>query len=107
MKDNKKPKDEIAAERINILLREADRVSNKNDMLAKRYVTLARKISMKTKTKIPKKLKRKYCKHCHSYFKQGINCRVRINNNMVLYYCFDCKQYTRIPFIKEKSSASS
>lgn len=102
----KKKQKSIAKERIEILFKEADNVFKKYPGLANRYVEMARKIAMKTKLKMPKKFKRRYCRNCHSYFKHGVNCRVRVNNSMVLCYCFNCKKYTRIPFKKEKSSAS-
>lgn len=94
----------IAKERMKILFREADKAFDKNPSLANRYVELARKIAMRTKTRMPKRFRRKFCKHCHSYFKHGKNCRVRTSKNNVIYYCSSCNQYTRIPFVKEKKN---
>jgi len=87
----------IALTRIKKLFEEADDVFFKNKKLANRYVTLARKISMKSNLKMPKELKRKFCKHCYSYLKPGVNSRIRINRGKVIIYCLNCKKYTRIP----------
>ncbi|MBS3108402.1 ribonuclease P [Candidatus Woesearchaeota archaeon] len=100
--ENKAKQTRIANERIEILFSEADEIFKKNPKLANRYVELARKIAMKIKLRMPRKFKRKYCKHCYSYLKHGVNCQTRINKKIVLTYCFNCKKYTRIPFWKKK-----
>ena len=92
---------EIAKERIKILFEQADDVFAKNKPLANRYVTLARKIAMKVKLKIPKELKRKFCKHCYKYLKNGVNSRVRTRGGKVIISCFECKKFTRIPVRRE------
>lgn len=90
---------EIAIERIRILFKQAEEVfPNKN--LANRYVTLARKIAMKVKVRIPKQLKRRFCKHCYKYLQPGVNSRVRTQRGKVIISCFECKKFTRIPIKK-------
>lgn len=86
---------QIALTRIKKLFKESEQVFDKNPTLADRYVHLARKISMKTKTKIPKLLKRKFCKHCYSYLKPGKNLRVRTKDKKIIYSCLICKKYAR------------
>ncbi len=102
MKNNysKKPSElkEIAMKRVKKLFEEADSVFTEDSELSNRYVALARKISMRFKLKIPAKLKRKYCKHCYSYLRPGKTCRVRIQNDKVVYYCLNCKKYMRFPY---------
>jgi len=90
----------ISKERIKKLFSQADKVSKKNTSLANRYVTLARKIAMKTKVKIPTELKRKFCKHCYKYFSPK-NSRTRIHKHTAIIYCENCRKYTRIP-LKQK-----
>ena len=92
---------EIASERINILFDEADKIFKKSPKLANRYVDLARKIAMKVNLRLPRDLKRKFCKHCYSYLKSGVNSRTRIHKNRVVIYCMNCKKYTRIPLTKK------
>jgi len=65
--------------------------------LANRYVEIARKISMKYQISIPKDLKRCFCKHCYSFMLPNVTSRVRMNKGKIVFYCFKCKKYTRIP----------
>jgi ribonuclease P protein subunit RPR2 len=99
-KHNKKPIEQrkIALSRVKKLFKEADSAFSENPSLSNRYVTLARKIAMKFKLKMPSELKKKYCKHCYKYLKPGENCRVRIRDNKVIYYCQNCKKYSRFPY---------
>ena len=92
----------IAKERIEILFDEAKKIFSYDPKLSDRYVFLARKIAMKYKVGIPPELKRRFCKHCHSFFMHSKNCRVRTADGKVIYYCLSCKKYTRYPFIKEQ-----
>ncbi len=92
---------EIARERISILFCEAEKVFSKNKPLANRYVTLARKIAMKIKVRIPPHLKRCFCKHCYKYLMPGVNSRVRTRGGKVIISCFECKKFMRIPVGKK------
>ena len=83
---------EIAKERIKTLFEQAE----KNKSLANKYVTLARKIAMKVKITIPKKYKRRFCKHCYKYLHKD-NSRVRTRGGKIIISCFECKKFTRIP----------
>lgn len=89
-------KKQIALERIKILFEKAKEFPKQ----ANRYVELARKLAMKSRQSIPKKYKRKFCKHCKNYFQKN-NYRVRTIKNKLVYTCFKCKKFTRIPLIKK------
>ena len=103
-KDQEKVK-ELALERIKRLFETAsDAGSDKN--LTKRYVTMARKIAMKSNLRLPSSLKRKFCRKCNSFFVIGKNCRVRTREGKLIYYCLECKKFTRIQLKKKKISAS-
>lgn len=98
MKQYKKKQDKkIARERIPILFREADTVFKKDKKLANRYVEIARKIAMKYRIKIPKELKRRFCKHCYSFLKPNLNVRIRNREGKTVYYCLECKKFMRFP----------
>ncbi len=86
---------DIAQERIIKLFAEAKKTSQE---LADRYIFLARKIATKLKVRIPKELKRQFCKECGTYFRHGKNVRVRLSAKKVVLYCLSCKEYTRIPY---------
>lgn len=81
----------LALERIEQLFNEAKH----NHKMADRYVELARKIAMKSNLSMPRLYKKKFCKHCYKYFKEG-NYRVRTRNGMLVYYCLNCKKYMKL-----------
>ena len=98
----------ISLERIKELFKQAGEVfregkaGNDGRALAKRYVTLARKIAMKYKISIPSKLKRQFCKKCNSFLIPSINARVRLNKGKVVYLCLECKHIGRVGYRKKK-----
>lgn len=97
------PKDklkEIALERVKILFQQAEDVFPKDKALSNRYVTLARKIAMKVKLKIPREYKRRFCKYCYKYLQPGVNARVRTRAGKIVISCFECKKFMRIPIKK-------
>lgn len=101
-RDIKKKKDDdkrIAKERINELFLQAEKT--KEYPLQKRYVELARKIGTKFRVRIPPEYRRRFCKHCGAYWTPSRNVRVRLNNQKVIYTCGECKQYTRLPYVRE------
>lgn len=95
MKDQHKIK-KIAEERIKKLFQQAEEVFASDKSLANRYVTLARKIAMKTKVRIPPELKGKFCKHCYKFLTPGINSRIRTRAGKVIISCLECKKFKRI-----------
>lgn len=92
---------EIGENRISRLLdlsEEAVR-ANKPDR-ARRYVTVARRIGMKTRVKMP--VDRRYCKECMVPLIHGVNCSVRLSNHKVCITCGMCGTVRRLPYIKEQ-----
>jgi len=67
---------------------------------ARRYVELARRIGMKTRTGIP--AERRYCKKCLIPMMPGVNCRVRLSNHMVVVTCCECGETRRKPYVREQ-----
>ena len=93
---------QIARERIEILFKEADAVFHEDSSLSQRYVDLARKLSMKYRVRMPRELKRRFCKHCYCFLKPGVNVRIRNQEGKMVYYCFSCKKFMRFPHIRKK-----
>jgi len=89
---------QIAKNRIINLFKKAEEIFKENSKLSDRYVEIARKIAMKVQISIPNNLKKKFCKKCHGFLVPGSNCRVRIRNKKLIYYCFNCKNYMRFPY---------
>ena len=92
----------IANRRINRLFLLAEEKSHAGELnLSDRYVEIARKISMKNLTPIPRIYKKRFCKYCYHYLLPTVNCRVRINRGRLIIFCNNCGKYTRMP-IKNK-----
>lgn len=71
---------------------------------ADRYVRLARKISMKMQIPIPQRYKKRFCRHCHTYLRPGINCRTRTRGGKLVTYCDNCKRFMRKELSKGDAS---
>ena len=79
---------EITLFRIDRLLELAEnRVKENKIDLAKRYVYIARRLSMHNKVKIPKSKKLFICKKCNNYLIPGITCKVRKSKDFIIYKC--------------------
>ncbi|HLC63333.1 MAG TPA: ribonuclease P [Candidatus Nanoarchaeia archaeon] len=99
-KKSKSQLKDLALKRVKDLFSEAEIIFPKNKELANRYIQIARKTAMKVNLKLPRNLKRKFCKHCYSYLVPGKTSRTRIHKSRVTIYCFTCKKYMRF-MIKE------
>lgn len=94
----------IALERIRILFDQAEQTFPEDSQLAQRYVDLARRIAMRTRTHLPRDLRRRICRKCKAYLVPGATSRTRIRQRRephVATTCLSCGHTTRIP-IKEK-----
>jgi len=89
---------EKAKMRILDLFDKAKTTFNSNPVLANRYVSLARKYSMKYKVRIPRELKRLFCKHCYTYLLPGKTVRIRTHKGKVVYFCLKCKKFMRFVY---------
>lgn len=85
----------IAKERCEKLLRMAREVYAKEPALAKRYVTLARKISMRHRISLGNAA---YCKKCNTIFIPGKTLKTRLSKGIRLNICLSCGFTRRIPF---------
>ncbi len=103
---SKNQQKKIAEERIEILFKQAKEIFNENPKLSDRYVSLARKLSMKYKVKIAPQYKKQFCKKCYKFLVPGKTLRTRIKNKVLIYYCKYCDHITRYPFSKKSKSAS-
>ena len=66
----------------------------------RRYVTLARRIGMRTNTPMLKD--RPYCQGCMAALLPGVNCRVRLRSDRVIMRCLSCGTVRRAPYLREK-----
>ncbi|MBU6996060.1 MAG: ribonuclease P [Theionarchaea archaeon] len=92
----------LARESIENLFELADEAYSSHPDRAHRYMEIVRNISMRTRVRIPRHLKRRFCRRCHHFLVHGDNCRVRTRNGKVVVTCLDCGNVMRIPFVHEK-----
>jgi len=92
---------DIATQRMITLTRlSKEAVRNCQSDRARRYVTLIRRISQRTRTPVPKDLA--FCKECDVPMVPGVNCRIRVGNHRVKTTCLECKRIRRAPYIREQ-----
>lgn len=96
-KKDKKPRAEIIKD-IEEMFKEAGNVFKKDKNKANDLVRKARNLAMKSRVKLPSRLQKLFCKHCYSFLKAAINCRIRLQKGKVIYYCLECKKYMRFPY---------
>lgn len=92
----------IARERIAILFTRARECFPSDPSLSDRYVSLARKISMKQRVRLERKFRRQFCHHCKRFLVPGVNMRVRVTRGRVVITCLSCKKQMRFPVRRKK-----
>lgn len=97
-KPNKNKENRTPLREIRELFVRAEQAFPTNKEAANRYIRKARKLAMKTRFRMPRELKRRFCKHCYAYLQPGKNARIRIHAGKVIIYCLECKKFTRIPY---------
>ena len=94
-------KNELVLERMNWLLELAEKNIKTHLERTKRYVSLARKLSLRYKVDIPEKFKKRICKVCNTMWIPGFNVKVKINKRTkaVEYLC-KCGSLRRFGYAK-------
>lgn len=86
----------IARERIQILFSLAEKELKKHPERSRYYIELARKIGLRYNVRLPKELKRKFCKNCNSLLTPETSTR-RIIKKHILIKCQKCNKIYRYP----------
>ena len=94
----------LITEHIKTLFTEAEKAFKKDPKLADRYVRKARRAAQRARMPIPYAFRKRFCRHCGSYWMPGNTVRVRLQKQKVVYYCLNCKHYTRHPYVREKKA---
>ncbi len=88
----------IALERIKILFEKAVEEARKGNLeLANRYIYILWKIKLKYHIKLPKEIKRRFCRKCLTFWIPEKTLRVRIRNGRAIYTCLNCGRIYRFP----------
>ena len=89
----------VATERFQILLDQAKSMALTDERLSRRYVSLARKISSRTKVRIPRGSKMYLCKGCGLALVPGHNAKIRLHAHTtgIVISCLSCGAVKRYP----------
>ena len=89
----------VATERFQILLDQAKSMALTDEKLSRRYVSLARKISSRTKVRIPRASKMYLCKGCGLALVPGHNAKIRLHAHTtgIVISCLSCGAVKRYP----------
>lgn len=88
----KHEKRRLAVEQISKIFEEARKLSQEKADL---HVHKARRMAQRANIRLPRELKRRYCKHCYAHLKTGTNARIRTREGTLIIYCYACKKYTK------------
>jgi len=95
----------IAKQRVQTLFGLAGETLDQDQVLAQRYVNIARRIAMGAKIRLPTQYRHQICRHCKSFILPGVNCRVRVKQLRephVVITCLNCGKQMRIPLSKRE-----
>jgi len=81
----------IVLERMEILIDNAISNAKINPKLAQRQASLARKLSMRHKVRMPYVLRMLFCKKCKSFIAPGINSKIRLGRTSIKSIRITCK----------------
>jgi ribonuclease P protein subunit RPR2 len=68
----------LVQRRIRMLLELVEDVKDTNPALAKHYVRLVQRIVKRTRVRLPKEFRYRFCRQCATPFQFGVNSRVRL-----------------------------
>lgn len=92
------------AERLLALAEERFSGDTSDRELSHRYAGLARRIAMRTRTRLPSGMRRRICQGCHHFLVPGKNCRIRLTNSKLTLTCLDCGRVSRHPYLREQKA---
>ena len=92
----------IARSRCEKLIALAKEMYSEDSILAKRYVSLARKIAMRHRFSLGRRF---FCRECDAIFIPGKTLKIRISPSQrrVLYTCLSCNTSASFPYAREKA----
>jgi ribonuclease P protein subunit RPR2 len=85
----------LARERIEILFERAREFFPEHPALSDRCVDIARRIAMRQRVRIPRELRRRFCRCCSAYLVPGSTARIRIHRGKVIVTCLRCSGHRR------------
>lgn len=95
----------IALERVRILMDKAVETHREDPERAQRYADLARRVAQRTRTHLPRDLRRMICPKCNALLVQGSTAHTRIRQTRephVATTCHRCGHIVRIPLRRKE-----
>jgi len=104
-KDAQKARD-LALQRMERLFSLAVAAHEQRPERSDRYVQIARQISTRTRVRMPRHLKKLFCKHCGGFLSPS-SARVRLRHGVLTTTCLRCEKQTRRPYGTKKEARAS
>lgn len=98
---------DITLKRVQTLLDLARTTFDMDPSLSQRYVYLARRIAMASRTHLPKEFRFRICRHCKHYVIPGFAFRVRIKKRRyphIVVTCPNCGKHMRMPIAEKREN---
>jgi len=98
--NEKRLRKKIACERVNVLIKEAERMWEKDKELSRKYVKRAWAIKLRFKLKLSKELKTSFCKKCFAVWIPGKTVDIKFNQreHIIEYVCKECGYKKRFKY---------
>jgi len=90
----------LARERIELLFERAREFFPEDPAASDRCVSLARRIAMRQRVRIPRELRRRFCRRCSAYLVPGSTLLVRVRPGKVVTTCLRCRAHRRYMMAK-------
>ncbi|MBI4399502.1 ribonuclease P protein component 4 [Candidatus Micrarchaeota archaeon] len=89
---------QVVKERIGILLDLARKELKNHEDRSKRYIKLIKKLVTRYNFRLPKAIKRRFCKKCNTIWVHGYNLKVRLRSkSKFIEYICNCGYKRRFP----------
>ncbi len=97
----RKEQDKLILDNIQKLFIFAKKESKKRPRLARKYVSLARKLAKRNNISL-KNYRKKFCRKCNTYFVPGKNYKARLSKGKISIKCLKCGAYSRYIYKKNE-----
>ncbi len=96
----------VAKQRIQELIKLAEKSIQEHPKRSNRYVEIANKIRLKYKIRVPG-FKRTRCKKCGAYLYPDKTLRIRLHRKRLIYTCKNCGNIIRLPIDSKQKTTRS
>lgn len=94
----------LAVALVTDLFKHAEDVFPESPESALRFVRKARRAAERARVSVPGQFRRRFCRHCSSFWVPGKTVRVRLQKQKVVFSCLVCRHYFRLPYVAERKA---